>query len=95
MELAQGQRVPIIGLNYKDTRAEALAWLQRFGDPYTASAFDEAGRVGIDWGVYGVPETFVVDRQGIIRYKHVGPLGPEVWRETLLPIVTALDVVPE
>lgn len=87
MELAKRGEVNIYGLNYKDERDDALAWLRRFGDPYRASAFDADGRVGIDWGVYGVPETFVVDRTGTIRYKHIGPLGEEVWQKTLRPLI--------
>lgn len=91
MELSRGGEVPIYGLNYKDERADAMAWLQRHGNPYRASAFDYEGRVGIDWGVYGVPETFIVDAQGTIRYKHIGPLTPQVWRETIQPIVHQLQ----
>ena len=87
MELARRGDVPIYGLNYKDARSDALNWLDRLGDPYTASAFDNDGRVGIDWGVYGVPETFVVDGKGTIRYKHIGPLGPQAWRETVYPAI--------
>ena len=73
LAFAQTRAVPIIGLNYKDTRADGLAWLNQFGNPYTASAFDANGRVGIDFGVYGVPETFVIDKQGVIRFKQIGP----------------------
>lgn len=91
MELARRGTVPIYGLNYKDARPDALAWLDRFGNPYTANAFDEDGRVGIDWGVYGVPETFIVDGEGTIRYKHVGPVGPQVWRETVAPLIQEIE----
>ncbi len=87
VELAREGVVPIYGLNYKDKRPDALNWLKRLGDPYTASAFDEKGRVGIDWGVYGVPETFVVDSKGVIRYKQIGPITEEAWRETILPLI--------
>jgi cytochrome c biogenesis protein CcmG, thiol:disulfide interchange protein DsbE len=87
MELARRNEIPIYGLNYKDQRQDAIAWLGRYGDPYLASAFDHNGRVGIDWGVYGVPETFVVDSQGIIRYKHIGPLTEQAWREKVRPII--------
>jgi cytochrome c biogenesis protein CcmG/thiol:disulfide interchange protein DsbE len=83
--------VPIVGLNYKDKRDEALAWLAKHGDPYVTSVVDAQGLVGIDWGVYGVPETFVVDKQGVIRLKHVGPVTPEVLREQILPLVKKLD----
>ncbi len=87
MELKRRGEVPIYSLNYKDKRPDAMAWLNRFGNPYTAIAFDEKGRVGIDWGVYGVPETFVVDRKGIIRYKQIGPLTEQAWQETILPLI--------
>ena len=78
MELARQDKVKIYGLNYKDLREDALRWLKQFGDPYVESAQDLEGQVGIDWGVYGVPETFIVDRQGSIRYKHIGPVTPEI-----------------
>ena len=87
VELSRQDAVPIYGLNYKDKRPDALNWLNRLGNPYTASAFDEKGRVGIDWGVYGVPETFVVDSKGVIRYKQIGPITEEAWRETILPLI--------
>ncbi len=89
--LARSHQVPIYGLNYKDQRAKAMEWLEEYGDPYAAIAFDENGRVAIDWGVYGAPETFVVDRQGIIRYKHIGPLTAEVVQDTILPLVSRLQ----
>ena len=91
VDLARRGVVPIYGLNYKDTRADAQRWLATLGNPYTASAFDEDGRVGIEWGVYGVPETFVVDRQGIIRHKHTGPITEEVWEKTLWPKIQELQ----
>ncbi len=91
VELAGSGAVPIVGLNYKDKRDEALAWLAKHGDPYVVSIVDAQGLVGIDWGVYGVPETFVVDKQGVIRLKHVGPVTPEVLREQILPLVKKLD----
>lgn len=91
VELSRGSVVPIYGLNYKDTRSDALRWLNSLGDPYEASAFDADGRVGIDWGVYGVPETFVVDRNGVIRHKHTGPISVEDWKSTLLPIIRQLQ----
>ncbi len=95
MELARLTRVPIYGLDYKDGRDEASAWLARHGNPYRASLFDADGRVGIDYGVYGVPETFVIDRRGVIRHKHVGPLTAEVVRKELLPILAALENEPD
>ncbi len=91
MELANSGAVPIYGLNYKDTRQDAMEWLQRHGDPYLASAFDQDGRVGIDWGVYGVPETFVVDQHGIIRYKLIGPMTPTAWHDKVEPVVRRLQ----
>jgi cytochrome c biogenesis protein CcmG/thiol:disulfide interchange protein DsbE len=91
LQLAKQNIVPIYGLNYKDERDNALAWLQRFGDPYTASAFDPEGKTGIDWGVYGVPETFVVDSDGVIRHKQTGPITPEILEKKLLPLIRQLQ----
>lgn len=88
--LARSAQVPIYGLNYKDKREDALAWLTRFGDPYQASVFDPQGLVGLDYGVYGTPETFVIDQQGVIRHKQVGPLTVEVLEQTILPLVRRL-----
>jgi cytochrome c biogenesis protein CcmG/thiol:disulfide interchange protein DsbE len=82
--------IPIVGLNYKDERADALGWLQQWGDPYQMSIVDQPGRLGIELGVYGVPETFVIDREGVIRYKHIGPITPEALRSVLLPKLTEL-----
>ena len=93
-QLARSSQVPIIGLNYKDGRDVAQQWLQQRGDPYTASAFDEDGRVGIDWGVYGVPETFVIDKKGNIRYKHTGPVDQKAVMEKIMPMVHALEKEP-
>jgi cytochrome c biogenesis protein CcmG, thiol:disulfide interchange protein DsbE len=89
--LARQQVVPILGLNYKDQRPDALGWLQRWGNPYERSLSDVDGRVGIDYGVYGVPETFVIDRQGVIRFKQIGPLTDEVLRRQILPLVRELQ----
>lgn len=89
MQLAR-QGVAIYGLDYKDSREDAQRWLQRFGDPYVANAFDADGRVGIDWGVYGTPETFVIDQQGIIRHKHIGPLTEEAIQREILPLIQQL-----
>ena len=83
--------VPIIGLNYKDKREDALAWLEEFGDPYTLSAVDLDGRVGMDYGVYGAPETYIIDKAGTIRRKHVGPVTPDVWKKEILPLVQELN----
>jgi cytochrome c biogenesis protein CcmG, thiol:disulfide interchange protein DsbE len=91
VELAASGAVPIYGLNYKDQREDALAWLERHGNPYIASLADREGLVGIDFGVYGVPETFVIDKRGIIRHKHIGPVTPDVLRDTILPLVKKLN----
>jgi cytochrome c biogenesis protein CcmG/thiol:disulfide interchange protein DsbE len=91
LELARDGRVPIYGLNYKDERDDAKGWLERLGNPYRESAFDADGRAGIDWGVYGVPETFVVDRKGIIRFKFAGPLTREAIHGTLMPLIAELE----
>lgn len=84
------QGVPIYGIDYKDERAEAIAWLEKYGNAYQAVAFDAEGRVGMDWGVYGVPETYVVDRQGVIRYKHTGAITAHSLREKLQPLIATL-----
>ncbi len=91
VELAGQNLVPIYGLNYKDKRNDALAWLGRYGNPYVASLSDTEGLVGIDYGVYGVPETFVIDKQGTIRLKHIGPVTPEALRDTIMPLVKKLN----
>ena len=83
--------VPIYGLNYKDKREDALAWLGELGDPYVLSAVDLEGRVGMDYGVYGAPETYLIDKTGTIRHKHVGPVIPEVWNKEFLPLVQELN----
>jgi len=90
VRLHQSGVVPIYGLNYKDTTEAALRWLADLGDPYVATAFDQAGRVGIEWGVYGVPETYVVDAQGVIRHKHIGALTWETVTREILPLVREL-----
>ena len=91
VELAKSGVVPIYGLNYKDERADAMKWLGQFGNPYTASISDTAGRVGIDFGVYGVPETFVIDKAGVIRHKVIGPITPDALRDEILPLVKKLN----
>lgn len=91
VEMAKLGLVPIYGLNYKDQRADALGWLDRLGNPYVASLFDAEGLVGIDYGVYGVPETFVIDRAGVIRYMHVGPITPAVLRDKIEPLLRRLN----
>lgn len=89
-QLAKEQVVPIIGLNWKDKPEDAKAWLAKFGDPYMASVSDLDGRIAIDFGVYGAPETFVIDATGMIRYKHTGPIDAMVLREKLLPVIREL-----
>jgi cytochrome c biogenesis protein CcmG/thiol:disulfide interchange protein DsbE len=90
-EYAKARAVPIYGLNYKDKRDDALAWLEEFGDPYLLSAVDLEGRVAIDYGVYGAPETYLIDKSGTIRLKHVGPVTRDVWAEKVLPLVQELN----
>ena len=88
--LAQQNLVPVIGLNYKDESVDAERWLQQFGNPYLTSVIDRDGRVGIDWGVYGVPETFVIGADGTIKYKHIGPVTHESLEEEVLPVIREL-----
>src|SRR4030095_6452406 len=83
--------VPIYGLNYKDKREDALAWLGDLGDPYLLSAVDLDGRVGIDYGVYGAPETYLIDRNGVIRFKQVGPVTPDIWEKEVLPLAKEVN----
>jgi cytochrome c biogenesis protein CcmG/thiol:disulfide interchange protein DsbE len=90
MQLEEDGVVPTHGLNYKDRPEDAAKWLDDLGDPYTRTGADLDGRVGIEWGVYGVPETFVIDRDGRIAFKHVGPVLPEVWRDKIAPLVEKL-----
>lgn len=91
VDLSKRNLVPIVGLNYKDGRDEGKDWLAQHGNPYLLSAFDADGRVGIDYGVYGVPETFVIDKNGTIRYKHIGPLTQEAVDSKVLPLVQELN----
>lgn len=91
VEFARSGAVPIVGLNYKDERRDGLRWLAQFGDPYRLSAYDYDGRIGIDYGVYGVPETFLIDKNGVIRYKRIGVVTPEILRDKILPLVRELN----
>ena len=91
LDLKRSGQVPIYGLNYKDERKDGLGWLSKMGDPYVLSIQDYDGKLGIDYGVYGVPETFVIDKRGVIRYKQIGPLTPESLKDKLLPLVAKLD----
>ena len=90
VDLAQRGEIAIFGLNWKDDRQAALQWLERLGDPYVATAVDADGRVAIDWGVYGAPETFLIDGNGIIRFKHIGPLNEEIWAREFRPRIQQL-----
>jgi cytochrome c biogenesis protein CcmG/thiol:disulfide interchange protein DsbE len=94
VEFSKQGIVPIVGLDYKDKRQDGNDWLANFGNPYQASAFDNTGRVGIDFGVYGVPETFVIDKQGIIRDKQIGPVTPEIIESKLVPLIKQLNAEP-
>lgn len=91
VQVANAGIVPVYGLNYKDERETAMQWLRQFGDPYTVSVVDPEGRVGIDYGVYGVPETYVIDKQGIIRHKQIGPVTVKSLQETILPLIKDLQ----
>ncbi|MGZ5028676.1 MAG: DsbE family thiol:disulfide interchange protein [Methylobacter sp.] len=90
-QLAQQKAAIIVGLNYKDEPEAAKGWLAQLGNPYDVSIMDQDGRIGIDWGVYGVPETFVIDKQGLIRYKHTGPVTPEDVQRIFLPLIAKLQ----
>ena len=91
VELSKSKLVPLVGLNYKDKPDEGIAWLAQHGNPYDVSVVDRDGSVGIDWGVYGVPETFVVDKAGVIRYKHIGPVDAAAIEKKILPLVRELQ----
>jgi cytochrome c biogenesis protein CcmG/thiol:disulfide interchange protein DsbE len=91
VEFAKSGTTPIVGLNYKDKREDGQRWLARFGDPYLLSAFDADGRVGINYGVYGVPETYLIDKAGVIRFKQIGPVTPEVLQKKIIPLVQELN----
>ncbi len=90
VEAAKTNKLNLYGLNYKDKREDALRWLELLGNPYIESVFDESGKIGIDYGVYGIPETFVLDKTGIIRYKHIGPVTKKDIDETILPLIKQL-----
>jgi len=90
-QMSEQDHVPVYGLNYKDDAVKAQALLRVAGNPYVASGIDQDGRVGMDLGIHAVPETFVIDAQGRVRYRHLGPVTPEVWRDTLMPVVRAVQ----
>jgi len=89
-DLALSGRITVIGYNYKDERAAAERWLRQLGNPYHRIVVDETGRSAIDWGIYGTPETFLVDAEGIVRWKHVGPISPQTVERELLPLLDAI-----
>ena len=91
LKQASASGLKIIGLDYKDERDEALRWLETLGNPYTLVAFDAEGKAGIDWGVYKVPESFIVDKRGIVRHKHLGAITPRDWQQRLLPLIRQLQ----
>jgi len=91
MQLAAQRVFPVHGLNYRDRPEDAARWLDALGDPYTRTGADIDGRIGIEWGVYGVPETFVIDKRGVIRHKIIGPITPKIVQERLLPLVRRLQ----
>jgi len=91
MRFASLTDVPIYGINYKDEKANALNWLAQLGDPYVLSGYDYEGLVSIDWGVYGAPETFVIDKRGVVRYKKIGPITQELIQDKLLPMLDLLQ----
>lgn len=91
VQLANSGIVPIYGLNYKDERTTAMQWLKRYGDPYAISIVDPDGKVGIDYGVYGVPETYVIDKKGIIRHKQIGPVTVDSLQKTIIPLIIELQ----
>jgi len=91
MEIAQSKEVALYGLDYKDDRKMAKQWLAKYGNPYQIIAFDPTGQLGIDLGVYGTPETFIIDQKGFVRFKYVGPISPTVWQDELLPKIKQLQ----
>lgn len=91
VEFAKSGEVPIYGIDYKDDQAAAKQWLNELGNPYTVTAFDVDGRISIDYGVYGAPESFLIDKHGVIRFKQIGPITPEAWNKEILPLAKQLN----
>ncbi len=91
VEMAKHTDIPIVGLDYKDDADDAKQWLRQLGNPYVVTAFDEKGRIAIDWGVYGTPETYLIDKDGIIRFKQIGPIDAKVLQEKILPLIKQLQ----
>jgi len=94
MQLSKQKNIYLYGLNWKDELTAAKSWLMQHGDPYRASAFDPTGRTGIDYGVTGTPETFIIDKQGIVRYKYVGPITKDVFAKIIFPVIQQLENQP-
>ena len=94
LQIARSTSVPIIGLDWKDDATEAQRWLAELGNPYAAVAFDSEGRVAIDWGVYGAPETFLIGADGKVLYKHIAPMTLEVWAKEFEPRIQAATAAP-
>ena len=90
MRFAETNKTSLYGINYKDKKTDAVHWLKQLGDPYKRIGQDLSGRVGIEWGVYGLPETYIVDRDGRIRYRHVGPMQPDAMKDKILPLIEEL-----
>lgn len=89
LELDRNDEIPIYGINWRDRRDDALSWLAQLGDPYVASGYDGDGRVGIDWGVYGAPESFLIGVDGRVAHKHLGPLNRVIWERDFVPLIEA------
>ncbi len=88
LELEETNTLPIFGLNWRDRERDAIEWLEVLGDPYVGSAFDQDGRIGINWGVYGAPESFLINSEGIIIHKHLGPLNWSIWQKDFSPLIS-------
>ncbi|HNP64119.1 MAG TPA: DsbE family thiol:disulfide interchange protein [Woeseiaceae bacterium] len=91
MKLAEQHQFPIFGINWRDDRQAALQWLEQYGDPYVASGFDQDGRVGIDWGAYGAPETFLISAEGQVVYRFPGPLNQTIWDQEFAPLIAGMS----
>lgn len=94
VRVAEQEKIPIYGINWKDKRPDAIAWLKELGNPYQRIGYDPDNKVGVEWGVYGAPETYVIDRAGRVRYKHTGPVFSETLNDTILPLVRKLQETP-
>ena len=94
LHMANKEIIPIFGINYKDNHSDAMKYLQQFGDPYVMNGHDLNGRVGIEWGIIATPESFIVDKRGVIRYKANGAITPEAWKNTIEPLIAQLNKEP-